>query len=156
MEGKLTEPKILDAFATGSLGLAKNTRSYSRLGVVARHIYGTHRWQLETELTCTVLAEGFRPRSLEVPKGFTTDLATLPRLGRVLLRSGGRIATAAVIHDWLYQVGELYYSRKNADVILYHLCRDSDINAIVSRLVYWGVRVGGWYAWRKHVRRRDN
>ena len=45
------------------------------------------------------------PVSVTVPKGFRTDLASIPRLidDWFGLNPSGRLAKAAVLHDWLYE-----------------------------------------------------
>jgi len=40
-----------------------------------------------------------------VPHGFVTDLASIPRLGR-LAYNPANYAEAALVHDWLYAIGE--------------------------------------------------
>ena len=41
-----------------------------------------------------------------VPAGYVTDFASIPRVGRWMIPPFGRHAIAAVVHDWLYSVGE--------------------------------------------------
>lgn len=43
---------------------------------------------------------------LEVPSGYVTDFASIPRLVAWRIRPLDRHAWAAVAHDWLYAVGE--------------------------------------------------
>lgn len=45
-------------------------------------------------------------RMIWVPAGYVTDFASIPRIGRWLIPPFGRHAIAAVVHDWLYSVGE--------------------------------------------------
>jgi hypothetical protein len=53
---------------------------------------------------------GYRRRSsgraIWVPATYVTDFASIPRVGRWLIPPFGRHAIAAVVHDWLYSVGE--------------------------------------------------
>lgn len=118
--------------------------------VQAQHILGTHKWRTTASVSARVFTEtgGYR---LEVPAGLITDFASLPRLARVLIRTSGRVATAAVVHDYLY--GRPEYTRRESDLVLYHACRDSAIGPVMSRLIYCGVRLGGWLAWRRAQRR---
>ncbi|ECG8634089.1 DUF1353 domain-containing protein, partial [Salmonella enterica subsp. salamae] len=39
---------------------------------------------------------------IEVPAGFVTDLATIPRIFWSLMPPDGKYAKAAIIHDYLY------------------------------------------------------
>ena len=41
-----------------------------------------------------------------VPAAYFTDFASIPRVGRWMIPPFGRHAIAAVVHDWLYSVGE--------------------------------------------------
>lgn len=45
-------------------------------------------------------------RTIWVPASYVTDFASIPRVGRWLIPPFGRHAIAAVVHDWLYSVGE--------------------------------------------------
>ncbi len=45
-------------------------------------------------------------RTIWVPAGYLTDFASIPRVGRWLIPPFGRHAIAAVVHDWLYSIGE--------------------------------------------------
>jgi hypothetical protein len=45
-------------------------------------------------------------RTIWVPAAYVTDFASIPRIGRWLIPPFGRHAIAAVVHDWLYSVGE--------------------------------------------------
>jgi len=45
-------------------------------------------------------------RVIWVPATYVTDFASIPRVGRWLIPPFGRHAIAAVVHDWLYSVGE--------------------------------------------------
>lgn len=57
-------------------------------------------WQIETPLRYEVGHEG-SGRVIEVPAGFVTDGASVPRLLWPLFPSWGRYSRAAVIHDYL-------------------------------------------------------
>jgi hypothetical protein len=63
-------------------------------------------------LTTAVLVQGFRyvdeieKLDIPVPTGFTTDFASIPSWARAVIPPFGRHAKAAVVHDWLYAIGE--------------------------------------------------
>ncbi|EEG2782570.1 DUF1353 domain-containing protein [Salmonella enterica] len=52
---------------------------------------------------------------IEVPAGFITDLATVPRIFWILLPPDGKYAKAAIIHDYLYD--NALRTKKEADLI---------------------------------------
>lgn len=88
-----------------------------------------------------------------VPKGFVTDLASIPRVLRLLIQVNGRHSDAAIIHDWLYykkgNVCFWTFSRKECDDIFYQAMLESGVPKWKARTMWSGVRVGGWLAWRK-------
>src|SRR5262249_50982564 len=91
---------------------------------------------------------------LIVPAGTMTDLASIPRLLRNLraLDPNGRSRRPAVLHDWLYQTGEK--TRAEADQLLRRALLAEGVNRSVARIYWFGVRLGGWLAWRAHRRPR--
>ncbi|HIB1583210.1 TPA: DUF1353 domain-containing protein, partial [Salmonella enterica subsp. enterica serovar Muenchen] len=52
---------------------------------------------------------------IEVPAGFITDLATVPRIFWILLPPDGKYAKAAIIHDYLYD--NALRTKKEVDLI---------------------------------------
>ena len=86
-----------------------------------------------------------------VPRGFHTDFASVPRLPLVFMLLGGRADRASVIHDYLYSTQT--FDRKTSDRIFLEHMGEDGINIIYRYLMYWGVRAGGFFAWRRHTRR---
>lgn len=114
---------------------------------------------------------GFLGTYIEVPKGFVTDLDSIPRwLPVVYALFRGRTKAAAVVHDYLYQTHKVAFRevlRWEADHVIYEAAGASgpDIEpvSVVSRSVLWsGVRIGGHWSWESgptrlkiHWDRRD-
>ena len=71
-----------------------------------------HKNRERDERTTVVVVQPFayeQPstgRWIWVPATYVTDFASIPRVGRWLIPPFGRHAIAAVVHDWLYSVGE--------------------------------------------------
>ncbi len=86
--------------------------------------------------------------TIDVPVGFRTDFASIPRLLWPLLPPTGSYGKAAVIHDALYQTGT--FTRATADAILLEAMVTLHVPLWSCLLVYLGVRLGGWLAWRAH------
>ncbi len=95
---------------------------------------------------------------IPVPAGFETDFASIPRIFRIIIPKLGRWNKAAVIHDYIYQnriIGMTSYNilftfnRKQADIVFRDAMRDLGVAKWKRYVMYWGVRVGGWMAWRK-------
>ena len=80
-------------------------------------------------------------RTIVVPAGFETDLASVPRLPVVYWLTGNTSTTAAVVHDWLYQSGEV--SRGMADAILREASAATGVPFWRRWLMWAGVRIGG-------------
>ena len=93
-----------------------------------------------------ILREMFIVGGIEVPAGFPTDLGSIPRGARNLAQSTDA-PEAFVVHDWNYQTGQV--TRAEADNILHEMLK-SRVSWFSQKLIYTGVRLGGWVAWNKH------
>ena len=76
-----------------------------------------------------------------VPRGFTTDFASTPRLPLVYWLTGNIATKAAVVHDFLYTDGR--YPRKMADEIFLEACEVLGVSWFQRWAMYLGVRAGG-------------
>jgi hypothetical protein len=86
---------------------------------------------------------------LTVPKGFITDLASVPRRPLEWWLAGGRGNEAAVLHDFLYTahaVNGKPVSRATADAVLREAIALDDADA-PGWLMWLAVRVGGSHSW---------
>lgn len=89
------------------------------------------------------------PGVVEVPVGFYTDFASVPRWMPIMYNLLGDCAhEPAVIHDWLYYLGAT--TRKMADDILLEAMKAWDMPSWRYYPIYWGVRAGGFVAWNDH------
>lgn len=79
-----------------------------------------------------------------VPKGFKTDLASIPRImWPFFAPSDYDSIAAAVLHDWHYCcVAKV--SRKRADQIFYYGLQVHGMNKVEAYIYYLGVRCIGW------------
>lgn len=89
-----------------------------------------------------------------VPHGFVSDGASVPRIFWRLLDPpiSARTLVPSVIHDYLYQAQTT--TRAAADALYYRDLRAHGYARWKSALVWLGVRLGGWVAWRDHKRRK--
>ena len=95
--------------------------------------------------------------TVEVPVGFTTDLASIPRPLWPLLPAHGRYAPAAVVHDWLYWAQvitlgpwDLPIDRAYADRALRLASEDLGVSRPVRWALWSGVRAGGHRRWARY------
>jgi hypothetical protein len=86
---------------------------------------------------------------IEVPPGFTYDLASIPRLVWVLV-SPWDVALESLFHDLLYR--QQLVKRRVADQTMLSMMQDRGVPWPIRSIVYSGVRAGGWAAWRKRAR----
>jgi hypothetical protein len=84
-------------------------------------------------------------RVIEVPQGFVTDFASVPRIFWRIIPPWGEYSPAAVVHDWLYTKAEC--TRKEADDIFLELMARLGVPLVVRTAMYWAVRIGGGFVW---------
>jgi hypothetical protein len=95
---------------------------------------GWKHWTLEQDFE-----EVSKGLHICVPKGFRTDLASVPRIFWSIIPPMGRYSQAAVIHDWLCENPSLV-DRKKADEIFYDLMIKYKTYKWKAKLMYYAVR----------------
>jgi hypothetical protein len=95
-------------------------------------------------------SESDKEKGVNVPKGFVTDYASIPRLALPLIPKIGRTRKAAVLHDWLYSKDcDLHISREKADKIFLDAMRILSVKKWRQYLIYCMVRLFGWLKYKK-------
>jgi hypothetical protein len=87
---------------------------------------------------------------VDVPAGFVTDFASIPRAFWSLLQPDGEYTYPAIVHDYLYWTQDR--PRKQSDRILKFGMEDFRIDPAVIRIIYGGVRIGGELAWQDNAK----
>ena len=89
----------------------------------------------------------------EVPRGFETDFATVPRVVVWLIPRFGRYTRPAILHDWLVTEGidRGQVTPREADGIFRRSMRELGVPVVRRWLMWTGVR---WGALRSPRRRR--
>ena len=105
------------------------------------------RWRVVDPLVYIPPREIY-PAPVEVPEGFISDLASVPRPFWRLFPPHGDYAPAAIVHDWLYDTG--YLDRRTADAVFLAAMTETGVGLITRRTLWAAVRIGGWIPW--HVR----
>lgn len=82
---------------------------------------------------------------IKVPKGYTTDLASIPRLFQGIFNAVNDVSPAAIAHDWCYSI-ELF-ERHICDRVFYDGLRANGVGWLRARTLYTAVRTGGWTSW---------
>lgn len=101
-------------------------------------------WFLREDFGYDVGCEG-SGQSIEVPAGFLTDFASVPRLLWWLFPTWGRYGNAAVIHDFCYW--EQTLSRRRADQVFLEAMKVLGVGWGTRGALYAGVRLFGWLPW---------
>ena len=136
--------------------------------LIVEKLNGGRYWRVVQEFTYRIGADG-SPEHIDIPADFVTDFGSIPRPFWNMLSPTGKPGKAYVIHDGLYQGKGIQWeyslqppgemappiiisrvrqpTRKEADDILFEAMGVLGVNGVTKRIVYWGVRVGGWAAW---------
>ncbi len=78
-----------------------------------------------------------------IPKGFETDLASLPRMVWPLMAPAhSALIPPAIVHDWFYRK-TCDYTRKQTDLIFYHMLKNDGISTLKASIMYYSVRLFG-------------
>ncbi len=88
---------------------------------------------------------------INVPIGFNTDFASVPRIFWSILPQWGKYGNSAVIHDYLYYTQTR--TRKEADDIFREAMGVSKVRPLTIFVMYWLVRLFGCFAWKGHWKR---
>ena len=84
-----------------------------------------------------------------VPIGFVTDFASVPRIFWTLVSPIDSHAKAAVLHDFLYNIG--YKTRKECDEIFYESMKVLGVSKYKALIMFKAVRVFGFPFYKKRI-----
>lgn len=105
-------------------------------------------------------------RSLTVPAGLVTDLASVPRVARLWI-DRHEIRAASIPHDYIYgYAGRIpaplftingepsteCWSRRDTDRLFARIMRESGVEKAKRRAAYAAVRIWGWGIWGRAER----
>lgn len=110
----------------------------SRLYLVDVDDNDTGKWVLFAPLVYESKVAG---RTITVPAGFPTDLASTPRIPIIYEACGNIAVRAAVVHDYLYTSGR--ESRAVADAVLREAAEVTGVSWWQRWAMWAGVRLGG-------------
>jgi hypothetical protein len=88
--------------------------------------------------------------SVDVPRGFVTDFASVPRVFWSLFPRDGSYTYPAIVHDYLYW--QQSTSREDADQIFDLMMKEFKVPRVTREAVYLAVRSGGSSAWNGNSR----
>jgi len=103
-------------------------------------IIPTQGYQYKTCVNINVDIDG---KLLVIPKGFRTDLATIPRFyWSILSPNKSELIAPSVLHDFLYSCS-MQYTRKEVDDIFYLALMKNHVGTYTSTKVYLAIRLFG-------------
>ncbi len=83
----------------------------------------------------------------EVPAGFQTDLASIPRGFRSIIPQVGKHLQPAIAHDFCYE-GNTALSKADADLLFLEGMKSTGVWWLRRKLMYLAVRAGGKGHWK--------
>lgn len=120
------------------------SRFLTALAVEAADDTDDGNWRLTADL---VYQSDLINRTITIPAGTLTDLASVPRFPLVYLLAGGTSNAAAALHDGLYQLHLPGIDRQMADAILREASQASGVPGWRRWMMWAGVRMGGGSHW---------
>ncbi len=117
--------------------------------LIVKFIDGKY-WELYNEFDFLFIDKNGIKRTIEIPCGFITDFASIPRPFWPIIKPTGLIAKAAIVHDYLY--ANKIFDRKTCDEIFYIAMRAADVSHWKAYICYLAVRLfGSKFYYRKMV-----
>ena len=81
---------------------------------------------------------------LTVPKGFITDLASIPTSLQGIIPKQGLYDAGAILHDYLYSSQSIYpINRYDSDRIFHYVMVECGVDTKLADIMYNAVRIGG-------------
>jgi len=119
---------------------------------------GLHLYRFSDEIYATTKPISWIPnpgsakelQKVDVPAGFITDFASVPRIFWSVLPRDGVYVYPAIIHDYMYWMQDAV--RDVADETLREGMQDFKVDPVSVNAIYWGVRAGGWSAWAANAK----
>jgi hypothetical protein len=90
------------------------------------------------------------PQLIEIPRGFVTDFASVPRPLWWLFPRIGSYGLPSIMHDWLYWQQDV--PRKTADHLFRVAMAEMGTPAWSVLTIFSAIRVFGWIAWKSNAR----
>lgn len=101
-------------------------------------------------ITAPLIYESDIVGRIEVPAGFETDFASVPRVPFIYEMFGDRAHREAVLHDYLYRIDAVpQASYAQANNVFFEAMKLRGKKFVVRYGMYWGVVLGGWTAFHK-------
>lgn len=96
------------------------------------------------------------PIRIVVPRGFVTDLASIPKILWPILPKDGIYARPAIVHDFHYWVQDKEWPKELADKTFLIGMKELKVSKLKAATIYYAVSWFGSSAWRKNKRLKDS
>lgn len=101
--------------------------------------------KFKIEILTDLIYNDERLGKIIVPKGFMSDLASIPGPVQNIISKVGPYDGAAIVHDWLYCVQ--IFDRCSVDNIFLRLMKLSGVGFMTRYSMFWAVRLFAGPAW---------
>ena len=101
---------------------------------------------VEEPFTAVWVHPGMKRTLIRVPQGFTTDLASVPRIFQSIIPKLGHHIRPAIVHDYAYE-GHTNLTRKEADAMFLDGMKTTKVSWLRRWAMWAAVRVGGTGKW---------
>ncbi len=99
--------------------------------------YEGRRWRLLKDWKVVI-----EKNILIIPKGFVTDLASVPRIFWIIIPpSSTKCRKASIVHDWMYV--HQYKTKSYADKVFLRELLSKDLFMLQAYIMYWAVKLFG-------------
>lgn len=95
------------------------------------------------------IPDSYRNIGIQIPTGFVTDFASVPRILWSLFPPIGRYGYAALFHDYVYWQQEI--TRKSADLVFNDTMKELGVPTWKRTMLFLAVRLFGRSAWRNNA-----
>lgn len=113
----------------------------------AKLIKGDKVWKLTRNL---IYQSGSLDYRIVVPKGFETDLASVPHVPFIYLLWGGKAHREGIVHDYLYRKDSVPpCTKQQADKVFLEAMETRHKSFFVRWPMYLGVKFGGAGSWHQ-------
>jgi len=109
-------------------------------------------WEVERSFEYYV-GEESNPEYIEVPAGFKTDFASVPRMLWNIIPPDGNYTQAAVLHDYMYF--RQLFKRSKCDKIFLEAMEVLKVSLWKRKIMYQSVRLFGWIGWGRHDKKNN-
>ena len=95
-----------------------------------------------------------KDKAVLIPANFVSDGFSIPKALRTFFSPAPASLPAACLHDYLYSKGMALkhgLTRRGVDKLFLSWLKIYGVGAIRRRLIYWGVRMGGFTAFSKQT-----